>query len=108
MPQSWVYSTFTPEAMRGPNRHVYKPSISSTSKMIPNVTLEEQYGGGGSYVSGSAYTEMMEVGSLIVPSQAFGLAASVSADFYNNLAIDGIVGLNTYSGGSAGCKCVNY
>jgi hypothetical protein len=93
--------------MRGPNRHVYNPSISSTSKIIPNVTLEEQYGGGGNYVSGPAYTDTMEVGSLIVPSQAFGLAVNVSADFYNNSAIDGIVGLSAYSGGSAGCKCVD-
>jgi hypothetical protein len=90
--------------MRGANRHVYNPSLSLTAQIIPNVILEEEYGGGGDYVSGLAYIDNITVGQLIVPSQAFGLAENVSANFYNNLEIDGIVGLSAYSGGSAGCE----
>ncbi|PMD41074.1 acid protease [Hyaloscypha variabilis F] len=94
----WVYSAFTPEDMRGPNRSVYDPSLSPTSRIIPNVSLVETYGGGSIYVSGLAYTDTLTIGDLVVPSQAVGATENVSSSFYSIPTIDGILGLSAYNG----------
>ena len=92
--------------MRGPNRSVYDPSLSPTSRIIPNVSLVETYGGGSIYVSGLAYTDTITIGDLVVPSQAVGATENVSSSFYSIPTIDGILGLSAYNG-SGGCEYSN-
>lgn len=66
------------------NTHTkYDPSLSSTSKSVPQRKLSISYGDGSS-TSGSVWTDTVSIAGLTAAAQTFGAANSLSSDWQDD------------------------
>ena len=94
---SWLYSVFTPESERGPDRAVYDPAKSKPAKELAGESYNIVYGD-DSYSAGIVYTDSVNIGGAVAIGQAVELATNVSSSFYTDPAIDGFLGLGLATG----------
>lgn len=87
----WVFSNELSASQRQ-GHDIYDPSKSKTSKKLNGATWKIQYGDGSS-ASGDVYTDNVEVGGITVTGQAVELASQISAQFSQDTANDGLLGL---------------
>ena len=85
----WVFSSELPASER--NGHAYY-TPSSTARLLSGYTWSISYGD-GSGASGNVYTDTVKVGATTASSQAVELAETVSAQFQQDTANDGLLGL---------------
>ncbi|OIW28280.1 acid protease [Coniochaeta ligniaria NRRL 30616] len=86
----WVFSPQVPDWQK-PGHNEYDPSLSSTSKPMPNATWAVRYGD-GSTSQGNVVTDVVSVAGIPSLSQAVETATNVSIDFYGSPRADGIIG----------------
>ena len=87
----WVFSTDTKKSQVS-GQKLYKPSSSSTSKRQSGQTWGITYGD-QSTCRGIVYTDKVSIGGAVVPDMAVESAQEVSAQFTNDSASSGLVGL---------------
>lgn len=86
---SWVFSSELPASEQS-GHTLYTPS--SSASQIPGATWSISYGDGSS-ASGNVYTDTVDVGGVTATSQAVEAAETVSSEFVQNTANDGLLGL---------------
>jgi aspergillopepsin I len=87
----WVFSSELPTAQRQ-GHDFYDPSKSSTAQELKGASWKITYGD-GSGASGNVYLDTVNVGGVTVTSQAVELASKISAQFQQDEANDGLLGL---------------
>ncbi|KAG9236365.1 secreted aspartic proteinase precursor [Amylocarpus encephaloides] len=87
----WVFSTSMPAAQVA-GQKLYNPSGSSTSAVLWGHTWSIQYGD-GSRSSGTVVNELVTIGGISYASQALEIANGVSAQFSQDPASSGLLGL---------------
>ena len=85
----WVFSTLTP-ASESRGHSVYNPS---SGKKLQGSSWQITYGDQSS-AGGLVYTDKVVVGGVTATNQAVEAASSVSAQFVQNTASDGLLGLS--------------
>ncbi|GAM82180.1 hypothetical protein ANO11243_001590 [Dothideomycetidae sp. 11243] len=88
----WVFSNLQP-ANQQSNSHgnhtIYNTALGTRKA---GLTYAVQYGDGSSS-TGVVYSDKVTIGGVTVTSQAVEAATSVSAAFYNNSGVDGLLGM---------------
>jgi len=87
----WVFSSRLSSSERSGHSY-YTSSSDSSFKTLSGYTWDISYGD-GSGASGTVGTTTVEIGGITVTSQAVELATSVSSEFVQDTASDGLVGL---------------
>lgn len=86
----WVYSTLQSSSEQS-GHTVYNPK-DGTSTLKSGYTWDIEYGDGSS-ASGDVYADKVVVGGVTATSQAVEAATSVSSEFLDDTASDGLLGL---------------
>ena len=86
----WVFSPQVPDSQKAGHAQ-YDPTLSSTSKPLPNATWAVHYGDGSSS-NGNVFIDRVKIGGVIAESQAVEAAKNVSIEFYGSPRADGIIG----------------
>lgn len=89
----WVFSSQTPASSVSSGKAIYKPSKSSTAKLVSGATWAITYGDGSSS-SGDVYTDLVNVGGLSVKAQTVESAKQVSSQFSSDTVLSGLLGLS--------------
>jgi hypothetical protein len=87
----WAFSSVTPIALRQ-GHNLYNPALSNTAQELTGETWSITYSDGGAASGNLVYTDIVDIGGFIVPSQAIELAQQVTNDFVYN-PLDGVLGL---------------
>lgn len=87
---SWVFSTLTPSS-ESTGHTLYNPN-DGTSSLKSGYTWDISYGD-GSGAAGTVYADKVVVGAVTATSQAVEAATSVSSEFTQDTANDGLLGL---------------
>ena len=73
-------------------QNIYDPTKSSSAKVLTGASWNISYGDGSS-ASGNVYTDLVQIGSVSIPSQAVELAEKLSSQFAQGEGSDGLLGL---------------
>lgn len=87
----WVFSGQLPPAQQA-GHQLYRPTKSSSAKQLMGSTWSISYGD-NSGASGNVFTDKVSIGGVTVTTQAVEAAQSISAQFAQDEANDGILGL---------------
>jgi aspergillopepsin I len=87
----WVFSSELASSYQS-GHSVYNPAKSSTSSKLSGYTWDISYGD-GSGASGDVYTDVVNIGGVSYSAQAVEAANELSAEFTQDTANDGLVGL---------------
>ncbi|KAG5806825.1 hypothetical protein H9Q74_009309 [Fusarium xylarioides] len=87
----WVFSSITDPSVVG-RQKLYAPERSKTSRKIDGASWKIKYGDGTS-AYGDVYLDQVNVGGVVVKSQAIEAATNVSDRFTANAAESGLLGL---------------
>lgn len=87
----WTFSSELPKSQQS-GHEIYDPSKAKTSKKLNGASWRISYGD-GSGASGDVFTDVVNVGGVAVQGQAVEVAKKISAQFQQDEANDGLLGL---------------